>query len=146
MAIVGEKLRNYVINQIEARQKKLSPSYQKTDTDLVYFNSKTSWIKMASGVSINEDKLKEIGLGKDIKKLSGTGLAKNHILFGGTAAHDGDSKSLLVKEMAYKLIRNDVRIGIISLEESIKRTCEGIIGLHLNKPIHIDRKDIIQKF
>ena len=57
----------------------------------------------------------------------------------------GIGKSLLVKEMAYKLIRNDVRIGIISLEESIKRTCEGIIGLHLNKPIHIDRKDITEE-
>ncbi len=54
----------------------------------------------------------------------------------------GIGKSLLVKEMAYKLIQDNVRIGIISLEESIKRTCEGIIGLHLNKPIHIDRTTV----
>ena len=54
----------------------------------------------------------------------------------------GIGKSLLVKEIAYHLIKNNIKIGLISLEESIKRTAEGIIGLHLNKPIHLDRKDI----
>ena len=57
----------------------------------------------------------------------------------------GIGKSLLTKEIAYKLIREDVRVGIISLDESIKRTCEGLMGLHLNKPIHIDRTDVSDK-
>jgi len=54
----------------------------------------------------------------------------------------GIGKSLLTKEIAYKLIKENVKVGIISLEESIKRTCEGLMGLHLNKPIHIDREGI----
>jgi len=54
----------------------------------------------------------------------------------------GIGKSLLTKEIAYKLIQGNVRVGIISLEESIKRTCEGLIGLHLNKPLHIDREGV----
>jgi len=54
----------------------------------------------------------------------------------------GIGKSLMTKEIAYHLIKEGKRIGIISLEESLKRTCEGIIGLHLNKPIHIDRDNV----
>ena len=54
----------------------------------------------------------------------------------------GIGKSLMTKEIAYDLIKKGKRIGIISLEESLKRTCEGIIGLHLNKPIHIDRSNV----
>lgn len=56
----------------------------------------------------------------------------------------GIGKSLLTKEIAYKLIQENVKVGIISLEESIKRTCEGLIGLHLNKPIHIDREGVTE--
>ena len=54
----------------------------------------------------------------------------------------GIGKSLMTKEIAYSLIQKGKRIGIISLEESLKRTCEGILGLHLNKPIHINRDDV----
>jgi twinkle protein len=56
----------------------------------------------------------------------------------------GIGKSLMTKEIAYHLIKEGKRIGIISLEESLKRTCEGIIGLHLNKPIHIDRDNVTE--
>lgn len=54
----------------------------------------------------------------------------------------GIGKSLIVKEIAYKLIRDNHKIGIISLEESVKRTAEGLMGLHLEKPIHIDRTSV----
>lgn len=57
----------------------------------------------------------------------------------------GIGKSLMTKEIAYHLIKSGKRIGIISLEESLKRTCEGIIGLHLNKPIHIDREKVTEQ-
>ncbi len=56
----------------------------------------------------------------------------------------GIGKSLMTKEIAYHLIKAGKRVGIISLEESLKRTCEGIIGLHLNKPIHIDRENVTE--
>ena len=51
----------------------------------------------------------------------------------------------MTKEIAYDLIKKGKRVGIISLEESLKRTCEGIIGLHLNKPIHIDRSSVTEE-
>lgn len=54
----------------------------------------------------------------------------------------GIGKSLIVKEIAYKLIQDGHKIGIISLEESVKRTAEGLIGIHLEKPIHIDKSTI----
>ena len=53
---------------------------------------------------------------------------------------------------AEKLILGTVQLGLNyginnisgkpALEESLKRTCEGIIGLHLNKPIHINRENL----
>ena len=105
MAIVGEKLRDYVTKQIEVRQEKLSPNYIKTDQDLIYFNAKTAWVKMASGVSIDLDKLKEIikiddpkDLTQNEKDLLGMGLAKKHILFGGTADYISQHKPLQIKQ------------------------------------------------
>ncbi len=105
MAIVGEKLKDYVTKQIEVRQEKLSPNYIKTDQDLIYFDAKTAWVKMASGVSIDLDKLKEIvkindpsDLTQNEKDLLGMGLAKRHILFGGIADFNGKEKPLLTKQ------------------------------------------------
>jgi twinkle protein len=54
----------------------------------------------------------------------------------------GIGKTLVTKELALHLINSNHKVGIISLEESLKRTCEGIIGLHLNKPIHINRDNL----
>ena len=68
------------------------------------------------------------------------GLRKREIVT--VTGGSGIGKSLLVKEITYKLIKDGFRIGIISLEESLKRTCEGIIGIHLNKPIHIEKEGI----
>ena len=105
MAIIGEKLKSYVADQIKIRQEKLSPNYIKTDQDLIYFDAKTAWVKMASGVSIDLDKLKEIvkindpsDLTQNEKDLLGMGLAKRHILFGGIADFNGKEKPLLTKQ------------------------------------------------
>ena len=90
MAIIGEKLKKYVSDQIKVRQEKLAPDYKKTDGDLVYFNSKTSWIKLASAVEVSKQKLKEIGFTKneDQEVLQQDGLAKRYILFGGTSNYN----------------------------------------------------------
>ena len=50
MAIVGEKLESYVVNQINQRQKGLG-NITKTDENLAYFNAKTAWIKLSSGAN-----------------------------------------------------------------------------------------------
>jgi len=49
----------------------------------------------------------------------------------------GIGKSALVREIGYHLIKTGERVGFIMLEETVKRTALGIMGLHLNRPIHL---------
>ena len=90
MAIIGEELEGYVIDQILLRQSLhgsgVNTSFR-SDNQLNVLNSNTSWIKLASGVSITDAKrLKEIGFTQtQIESNIKLGLAKNNILFGGTA-------------------------------------------------------------
>jgi hypothetical protein len=86
MAIIGEELRGYVINQINARQFLHGSGGNgtiRTHEQINLLNSNTSWIKLASGVSISEsNRLTELGLSTS---LIGMELAKNNILFSGTS-------------------------------------------------------------
>ena len=53
-------------------------------------------------------------------------------------AGTGTGKSTFVKEDIYHLLTTtDHQIGIVSLEESVKETLDGIIGIHLNKRINL---------
>jgi hypothetical protein len=90
MALVGEQIPDYVQKQIEVRQKAhgsgASFDSLRTDETLIYTNSRNAFIKMASGVSVSEGKLKEVGFsGVDIDNLKGMGLAKEYVLFGGVS-------------------------------------------------------------
>jgi len=90
MAIIGEELPEYVINQINLRQELHGSGVNtelRTANQLNVLNSNTSWIKLASGVSItNASRLVDIGFSQiDVENNIGLGLAKNNILFGGTA-------------------------------------------------------------
>lgn len=51
-------------------------------------------------------------------------------------AGSGIGKSSACREIAYHLIKKGYKVGYIALEESIKRTVQGIVGLALNKPLH----------
>jgi hypothetical protein len=88
MAIIGDELEDYVIKQIKARQTLHGSGVGhtgtlRTDKQINLLNSNTSWIKLASGVSISgSNRLTELDLDPD---LTGTGLAKNNILFSGTS-------------------------------------------------------------
>jgi hypothetical protein len=93
MALVGERIPDYVKKQIEVRQKAhgsgISFDSLRTDETLIYTNSRNAFIKMASGVSVSTAKLKEIGYsGADLDVLKGMGLAKNNVLFGGISRMD----------------------------------------------------------
>ena len=86
MAVIGEELEVYVRNQIKARQTLHGSGVGhtgtlRTDKQINLLNSNTSWIKLASGVSVNETRLKDINI--DNSDLKGMGLAKNNILFSG---------------------------------------------------------------
>lgn len=52
-------------------------------------------------------------------------------------AGSGIGKSLCCKELAVHLLRNGQRVGYIGLEESIKRTALGLMGISANKPLHL---------
>jgi len=52
-------------------------------------------------------------------------------------AGSGIGKSNLVREIGYHLITKGERVGFIMLEETVKRTALGLMGLHLNKPLHL---------
>lgn len=94
--IIGEPLPEYTIKQINARQQihgKGVPDYNsnqisspRTLKDLAILNSNTSWIKLASGVSVSSGKVAElVSQGLINHNYQDTGLAKNFILFGGTS-------------------------------------------------------------
>jgi twinkle protein len=54
-------------------------------------------------------------------------------------AGSGIGKSAVTKEIAYHLLKfTDKKIGYIALEESIERTANSIIGLEMNKPLHLE--------
>jgi twinkle protein len=52
-------------------------------------------------------------------------------------AGSGIGKSLACREVACHLINSGETIGYIALEESVRRSALGLIGIHLNKPLHL---------
>ena len=53
-------------------------------------------------------------------------------------AGSGIGKSSICRHIAHHFLRNGLKVGYIALEESIQRTMQGIVGLELGKPIHLD--------
>ena len=53
-------------------------------------------------------------------------------------AGSGIGKSAIVREITRHLIREGETVGMLMLEESTKRTAKGLMGIELNRPIHVD--------
>lgn len=53
-------------------------------------------------------------------------------------AGSGIGKSLICRHIAHHFLEHGLRVGYIALEESLQRTMQGIVGLHIGKPIHLD--------
>ena len=91
MAIIGEQFQIYVSDQINKRQE-IHGKENRSVEDLQYLNSKTAWVKLASGVSLKGDeRIKDLGwngIGQ------GTDLAKKYVLFGGTSFKSDNSTTL----------------------------------------------------
>jgi len=84
MGVIGQEIEGYVVDQINARQV-LHGSGKSTNrnTDQIsVLNANSSWISLASGVSISGSKLTELGLSTSFE---GMGLAKANVLFAGTS-------------------------------------------------------------
>lgn len=61
-------------------------------------------------------------------------------------AGSGIGKSLFCREIAYNLIRNQGwKLGYIALEENVRRSALGLMGMHLNKPLHISREGVTEE-
>ena len=57
-------------------------------------------------------------------------------------AGSGIGKSSVCREIAHDLLAKGETVGYIALEESVKRTLRGLVGIELNKPIHLDQEDV----
>lgn len=68
------------------------------------------------------------------------GLRKGELVT--VTAGSGIGKSAIVREIAYDLITKGEKVGMIMLEENPKRTALGLMGIHLNKPIHISKEGV----
>jgi hypothetical protein len=129
MAIVGDELNEYVIKQINQRQSAHGSGQngdERTLEELTYLNSKTAWIKFASGVSVTEAKLEDLGFtpgSAEISELVGKGLAQKYVLYNGistiTDVNDTHYRLLPFSENGYE-VSSDYGIiptpGIIDLD------------------------------
>lgn len=109
--IVGEPTPEYVIKQVEARQK-IHGKTLRSNEDLVYLNSKTAWVKLASSVNVEQTianpTIKNLGLFEN-------NLAKEFILFNGTTS-GSTQKSGIARD---KSINNNNAYGLGGLEFGI---------------------------
>jgi len=87
--IIGEPLRPYVQSQIKVRQDAHGSGVNgnRTPEQLSYLNSKSAWVKLASGISASDTRVKAENIRN---KLSGITLAKNYVLFGGISRLEGN--------------------------------------------------------
>ena len=97
--IMGGPFFPWVTKQIEARQKSLGQGSSSNPVNLLYQQSKTPWLRLASSVDFYSDEgggidiLKRLGGldGINENEITGPGAARNFILQGGSIALDGDS-------------------------------------------------------
>ena len=60
-------------------------------------------------------------------------------------AGSGVGKSSFCRQVAYHLLNKDYKVGYIALEESVKRSSLGIMGVALEKPLHLTREGITEE-
>lgn len=60
-------------------------------------------------------------------------------------AGSGLGKTTLVREISYHLHRQGERLGLVCLEESNKRSLLGLVGIHLNKNITVNKDQASQE-
>ena len=53
-------------------------------------------------------------------------------------AGSGVGKSAVVRELAYHLLSNGETVGMMMLEEDVRRTALGMMGIAMDSPIHLD--------
>ena len=56
-------------------------------------------------------------------------------------AGTGTGKTAIVSELVYALLMQGTKVGIVYLEEGVDRAGKRIVGLHMNKPLHLPDQD-----
>ena len=81
--VLGEPFKKYVQEQILQRQE-IHGKINRSQKDITYLNSKNAWVKLGSGVSIDEKRMKMLEgnpMAQDVPL--GSTLAQNNVLFNG---------------------------------------------------------------
>ncbi|WP_008190411.1 DnaB-like helicase C-terminal domain-containing protein [Roseibium alexandrii] len=60
-------------------------------------------------------------------------------------AGSGMGKSAFVREIEYDLLKQGYKVASIRLEENVGRTAKGLMGIHLNKPIHLPGQEVSEE-
>ena len=101
--LLGDGFSNYVRKQINNRQK-VHGKQNRSNKEIAYLNSRTAWIKVVSGVSVDNSRLKMLGLQGSIPE--GLDLAKKFVLFNGTSEvktnKNGSDGKIIQREGIYK--------------------------------------------
>jgi len=92
--ITGSPFRTWVTEQINARQKALGQYSNIDPKNLLYYTTKTPWIRLASSVDLNNGKVLNdlINMGFSKNDISGDNLAKKCILQGGVIDQNANLK------------------------------------------------------
>ena len=54
------------------------------------------------------------------------------------ASGSGAGKSTICRELAYHFLTKNLKLGYIGLEESVQRTLQGLVGIDMNVPLHLE--------
>jgi len=87
--LLGEPFYPYVSSQIRARQQ-IHGKVQRTPEEISYLNSSNGWVKLASGVEVDEQRLKLLQANGNLMATSvktGKDLALNNVLFNGLSSY-----------------------------------------------------------
>jgi twinkle protein len=57
-------------------------------------------------------------------------------------AGSGIGKSLFARQVAHHLLKQGETVGYVALEESMQRTALGIMGIEMQKPLHLSREGV----
>ena len=68
------------------------------------------------------------------------GLRKSELVT--ITAGSGVGKSSFCRHVALHLLQNDYSVGYIALEETVKRSALGVMGIQLQKPLHLTREGV----
>ena len=93
--IIGEPFEQYVSDQIISRQKVYGKKTNRTSSEISYLNSTNGWVKLASGVTIDKQRLALLKKNNNqmLSNIStGKQLAQNYVLFNGLSSYDDRGK------------------------------------------------------